>query len=85
MAGAMSVVEAVVVNIQGPRTYTMGDTRSDKVLKKRFKKLCNKRHLKRSDVKKNEYALLKIKEWQELMAKITAQMPKASKSERRRL
>ena len=32
--------------------------------------LCNKRHLMRSDVKKNENALLKIKEWKELLAAV---------------
>ena len=43
---------------------------SEEVLRDCFRRECNKRHNMRSDVKKNEHAQLKIKEWQELLAKI---------------
>ena len=45
-------------------------THSEEVLQGCFRRECNKRHDKRSDVKKNEHAQLKIKEWKELLAKI---------------
>ena len=44
----------------------------EETLAKQFRRLCNKRHLCRSGVNKNEHALLKIKEWKELRAKIVA-------------
>ena len=50
-------------------------THSEEMLQNRFRRVCNKRHDKRSDVKKNEHAQLKIKEWKELLAKIVAKMP----------
>ena len=48
---------------------------TEAALEKRFKNECNKRHNKRSDVKKNDHAQLKIKEWKELLAKIIEKMP----------
>ena len=45
-------------------------THSEEVLQGCFRRECNKRHGKRSDVKKNEHAQLKIKAWKELLAKI---------------
>ena len=50
-------------------------TQDEEMLQNRFRRECNKRHNKRSDVKKNEHAQLKIKEWKELLAKIIAKMP----------
>ena len=58
---------------------------TEETLEKIFRRECNKRHNKRSDVKKNEHALLKIKEWQELLAAVTAQHPELSVNKRRRL
>ena len=53
-------------------------THSEEVLQNCFRRECNKRHDKRNDVKKNEHAQLKIKEWKELLAKIIANMPKGT-------
>ena len=43
----------------------------EETLENIFRRECNKRHDKRHDVKKNEWQLLRIKEWKELLAKIT--------------
>ena len=59
-------------------------THSEEQLRELFRKECNKRHGKRSDVKKNEHAQLKIKEWQELLDTIVANYPDMSMSKRRR-
>ena len=52
-------------------------TQDEEMLQNRFRRECNKRHNKRSDVKKNEHAQLKIKEWKELLAKIVAKCRRA--------
>ena len=53
MAGAMSAVVAVV-KMQGPKTFTKNivGTHNEDQLQKLFNKECNKRHNRRSDVKK---------------------------------
>ena len=48
------------------------DTHDEETLANIFRRECNKRHNKRSDVKNNEHALLKIKDWKELLAAIIA-------------
>ena len=51
---------------------------NEAALQTKFRKECNKRHNKRSDIKKNEHAQLKIKEWKELLATIVANMPEGT-------
>ena len=71
-AGAKDIYENIV------------GTHNEDQLQKLFNKECNKRHNRRSDVKKNEQQQLKIKEWQELLEAIAAKYPDMSKSQRRR-
>ena len=54
----------------------------EETLMKKFE--CNKRHTKRSDVKKNENALLKILKFKDLIHAIEAARPELSKNQRRR-
>ena len=54
------------------------------MLAKIFKKECNKRHLKRSDVKKNDSALLKIEQIKDLLEAIQRKRPELSMTRCRR-
>ena len=60
------------------------NTHTEQELQDVFRRECNKRHRKREDVKKNEYAQLKIQEWQELLDAIVAKNPGMSMSKCRR-
>ena len=51
------------------------DTRDEEMLANIFRRECNKRHNKRSGVRKNDHVLLKIKEWKELLAKVIEEKP----------
>ena len=57
---------------------------SEAQLANNFKKECNRRHLKRSDVKKNASALLKIEQCKDLMEAIKRKHPNASMNRCRR-
>ena len=67
----MGVVVAVA-NIKGPEdSYAdLVEDVDEETLANMFSRLCNKRHLTRSDIKKHVRALLKINEWKELLAAV---------------